>query len=479
MPHCCCWEFTKTRVPYPTQELQPRIFGQLHFSLTMVPASGLQEIIFNPPLSEDQRKLYDRLLKSTQSYAIHGMNIVIGCATARDMDEEISSIAHKIRDLLELDALFVLVETIEGIRLVARSTTDQINVASIAGYFGGGGHERAAAALIHPESLPSDIVPLEQVCNKLVEILPNYVRPSITVKEIMSPHPLVLSTDTAADEAARLMQRYGYEGYPVIKEGIVVGLLNRRAVDRATTHKLNLPVASLMEAGNVFVKPGDSLDHLQHVMSTTGWGQIPVINPETGEIVGIVTRTDLIKIMSTSESTVPGKYNIASRLEKALPPDRLMLLKLIAENAHAHHLPVYLVGGFVRDILMDRPGTDFDIVVEGDGIRLAKSLSKLYGGRVVSHKRFGTAKWKIQGIHEELGKHLGTQSRDPLDLPASLDFTSSRTEFYDYPTALPTVERGSIKLDLHRRDFSINTFAVRLDGRHLEIYMIIGADLMT
>ncbi len=221
-----------------------------------------------------------------------------------------------------------------------------------------------------------------------------------------------------------------------------------------------------MEAGNVFVKPGDSLDHLQHVMSTTGWGQIPVIDPVTGEIVGIVTRTDLIKIMSHSESTVPGKQNIASRLENALPPDRLSLLKLIAENAHTHHLPVYLVGGFVRDILMDRPGTDFDIVVEGDGIRLAKSLSKIYGGRVVSHKRFGTAKWKIQGIHEELGKHLGIQSGDALDLPASLDFTSSRTEFYDYPTALPTVERGSIKLDLHRRDFSINTIAVRLDGRH-------------
>ncbi len=420
----------------------------------------------NPPLSGDQRILYDRLLKSTSSYAIHGKNIVIGCASARDMDEEISSVAHKIRDLLELDALFVLVETLEGIRLVARSTTDQINVANVAGYFGGGGHERAAAALINPESFPSENKPLEQVCKKLVEILPDFVTPSITVKEIMSPHPLVLSTDTAADEAARLMQRYGYEGYPVIKQGSVVGLLNRRAVDRATAHKLNLPVASLMEAGNVFVKPGDSLDHLQHVMSSSGWGQIPVIDPVSGEIVGIVTRTDLIRIMSNSESTVPGKYNIASRLENALPPDRLSLLKLIAENAHTHHLPVYLVGGFVRDILMDRPGTDFDIVVEGDGIRLAKALSKLYGGRVVSHKRFGTAKWKIQGIHQELGKHLGIQSGDPLDLPSSLDFTSSRTEFYDYPTALPTVERGSIKLDLHRRDFSINTIAVRLDGRH-------------
>jgi tRNA nucleotidyltransferase (CCA-adding enzyme) len=53
-----------------------------------------------------------------------------------------------------------------------------------------------------------------------------------------------------------------------------------------------------------------------------------------------------------------------------------------------------------------------------------------------------------------------------LELPDSLDLISARTEFYDYPTALPTIERSSIKLDLHRRDFTINTMALRLDGRH-------------
>jgi tRNA nucleotidyltransferase (CCA-adding enzyme) len=53
-----------------------------------------------------------------------------------------------------------------------------------------------------------------------------------------------------------------------------------------------------------------------------------------------------------------------------------------------------------------------------------------------------------------------------VELPVSLDFVTARTEFYTYPTALPTVERGSIKLDLHRRDFTINTLALRLDGHH-------------
>jgi tRNA nucleotidyltransferase (CCA-adding enzyme) len=65
----------------------------------------------------------------------------------------------------------------------------------------------------------------------------------------------------------------------------------------------------------------------------------------------------------------------------------------------------------------------------------------------------------------------------PTDLPESLDFIGARTEFYDYPTALPTVERSNIKLDLHRRDFTINTMALRLDGRHYgELYDYWGGE---
>jgi tRNA nucleotidyltransferase (CCA-adding enzyme) len=80
---------------------------------------------------------------------------------------------------------------------------------------------------------------------------------------------------------------------------------------------------------------------------------------------------------------------------------------------------------------------------------------------VTSHGRFGTAKWHLREISlPENGKKLVASGLHELDL------VSARTEFYTYPTALPTVERGSIKLDLHRRDFTINTLALRLDGSH-------------
>jgi tRNA nucleotidyltransferase (CCA-adding enzyme) len=115
--------------------------------------------------------------------------------------------------------------------------------------------------------------------------------------------------------------------------------------------------------------------------------------------------------------------------------------------------PLYVVGGFVRDLLLGEPNLDMDLVVEGDAIRFARWLARQLGARSRSHKRFGTAKVILEGREEELG------------IP-SLDFATARLEFYSHSAALPEVERSSIKADLHRRDFTINTLALRLDSGH-------------
>ncbi|NMC77822.1 MAG: CBS domain-containing protein, partial [Chloroflexi bacterium] len=288
----------------------------------------------NPPLSATQRKVYDRLLAAAETRHIHGQKVIISRGSGEEMSEEISTVAHKLRDLLEPDALFLLVRTDEGIRLVARSTTDQIDVSKIAAYFGGGGHERAAAALMkepRPAAHKGDEA-LERIYEQLLARLETDIEPPITVGQIMSRRPLLLSPETPVHKAAQLMQRYGYEGYPVVREGKVVGLLTRRAVDRALGHKLNLTAGSLMEAGEVTVQPRDSLEHLQSVMTGSGWGQVPVVDAKTNEIIGIVTRTDLLKTL-TGALAVPGRQNLSSRLEAALPAARLGLLKEVALEA--------------------------------------------------------------------------------------------------------------------------------------------------
>lgn len=430
----------------------------------------------NPPLSAEQRRIYDQLLAAVTAYRIQGQNILVATAVATGMNEEISSVAHKIRDLLDPDGLFLLVQTDEGIRIVARSTTDSVDVGAIASEFGGGGHARAASALLRVESTPDGKSPtLEEVSTHLVERLKQLVRPSVTAGRIMSRHPLVLSPDTSAQDAAALMQRYGYEGYPVVRDGKVIGLLTRRAVDRALAHKLNLAAVSLMDAGEVSVVPSDPLEHLQRLMASTGWGQIPVVSPEDGSVIGIVTRTDLLKVMGRQQQAIPGRINLKDRLEQALPPARTAFLKLLASQAHELHLPVYVVGGFVRDLLLERPSLDFDVVVEGDASLLGKALHRKYGGRLVVHSRFGTAKWQLGDAVKTILAEMHLPVENEGEIPVALDIISARTEFYDHPTALPTVERSSIKHDLHRRDFTINTLALRLDGRHYgELYDYFG-----
>ncbi|MGD8454905.1 MAG: CBS domain-containing protein [Anaerolineales bacterium] len=413
----------------------------------------------NHPLSMEQQALYDNLREQVETHLINGNMVMVGCADARETDEELSTIAHKLYDLLDPDALILFIDTSGGTQLIARSTTDLVNVGDLAAHYGGGGHPRAAAALVHEGNA-------KEICAQVIELLPEYVRPAVTVAEIMSRSPQYLTPDTPIKEADERMRRYGYEGYPVVKEGEVVGLLTRRAVDRTLSHKLNLEVQDVMEAGAATIQPEEPLEALQRLMTDTGWGQVPVV--EDGKIVGIVTRTDLIKTL-TSERATTGRQNLASRLEATLPPTRLALLQAVAELAQAQGTALYIVGGFVRDLLIERHSIDFDLVVEGDAIELGHAVVEKYGGRVTTHKRFGTAKWQIADIREQVAGLLGGGSTDKIraeDLPPTLDFVSARREFYTHPTALPTVERGSIKLDLHRRDFTINTLALRLDGHH-------------
>ena len=419
----------------------------------------------NPPLTPQQRILYDILLANAEVRAIKGSAIAVAHAPIEGLSDEIAAVAHKLHLTLETDALFVLVSVPVGVQIVARATNDRIDLPGIMAKFGGGGHKGAAAALVKGQSL-------EEVRAELWRLLPRFVRPPLTVGEIMSRRPQVLSPQTTAREAAELMLKFGYEGYPVVENGRVVGLLTRRAVDRALSHNLNLPAAAIMQAGDVTVRPQDSVEHLQQVMTDTGWGQVPVVD-DKGEIIGIVTRTDLIKALAP-KPRLPALHNLAPQLEASLPPARLALLRAAAHYAEKLGFALYIVGGFVRDLLLSRPSIDFDLVVEGNAIALARSLSKAFGGRVVAHRKFGTAKWQIAAIRGELASALrpylpkskANASIKPEDLPATLDLVTARTEFYTHPTALPTVAHASIKLDLHRRDFTINTLALRLDGRH-------------
>ena len=430
---------------------------------------NIASIYLNPPLSNAQQQLYDRLLKDLVQLDIEGYSILVAKAIANDLNDEISTVAHKMREFLTPDGLVLLVSTRQGIRLVARSTTDNVDMAKLAIHFGGGGHKRASSALIREEGRSNANITdamLSEVTRRVIETIPQIVTPSIKVSQMMSKNPLTLSPEISAIDAAELMKRYGFEGYPVVDNKQLVGLLTRRIVDRAIAHKLNKTAGDLMTAGSISVYPDDPISKLKERMATSGWGQVPVLDPDTNEIIGIVTRTDLISTLNHDEE-LPTQAEIAEMLSDALPPARKALLRAVADEAYDQDVQAFIVGGFVRDLLLQLPSQDFDIVIEGDAMAFAEHLVQQFGGRVVAHKRFGTAKWILN--HENLQHKLKASEKSGFstsDLPDHLDLITARTEFYNKPAALPIVERSSIKMDLHRRDFTINTLALRLDGSH-------------
>ena len=137
--------------------------------------------------------------------------------------------------------------------------------------------------------------------------------------------------------------------------------------------------------------------------------------------------------------------NVKSLLKEKLGQDLLSILERISQVASRSELTVFAVGGFVRDLLLNIPNKDIDIVVEGNGILFASKIAEEFDGKVKSHEKFGTSVVIFPDGYR-------------------IDVAMARVEYYQYPAALPTIKQSSVNSDLYRRDFTINSLAIKLNG---------------
>lgn len=135
--------------------------------------------------------------------------------------------------------------------------------------------------------------------------------------------------------------------------------------------------------------------------------------------------------------------NLGSQVERYLPRQIQELLGAISKEANLSGQRLYLVGGIVRDLLLNHPNFDLDLVTEGDAIVLAKRIVPLTKAKLLVHPHFGTAKLSYDNF--------------------SMDIATTRSETYAKPGVLPTVTPANISIDLFRRDFSINAMAISLN----------------
>jgi len=399
----------------------------------------------NRTLTEDQRKVLNQLLTSAEMHRIHGLHILVAVAEAPESPDELALLAHKLRDVEASDAVVTLNKLHDAVLLVLRSSVDAINVAQIARHFGGGGHDRAASATIHH----TDVA---RVKEELLEVLEREVQPRVTAGGLMSYPVRTITPETPVEDAARLMLRYGHGGLTVVEGDKVVGMISRRDVDRAQHHGLgHAPVRGYMSRNVVTLTRDTPLPEIERIMIERDVGRLPVL--DDGRLVGIVTRSDVLRAIHgerASERHIlyrgagPPRNIRGIFHDRVCPADRELLLS-IAQVADEMGLTIFLVGGAVRDLLLGSETIDLDLLVEGEGIPLAEEVGRRFGGHVVVHPKF----------------HTGTvEFRDGR----RVDFATARTEFYQYPAALPTAEHSSVREDLYRRDFTINAMAMQLNG---------------
>lgn len=402
-------------------------------------------------MNTTQVALLNDLIKAATSYTVQGIDIVVAKLTMPDYVDEFALIVRQFMVMDNLDCLFALAGMADRIYLIARSRIPEVNVGEIAREFGGGGHASAASATVR------DLTMVEAE-ERLVQLLHKHVRPQSMAGELMSSPVISVQPGITIKEANEVLTRYSITVLPVLDEPHTVqGMISRRVVEKAIFHGLgDLPVSDYMTTEVATLPFSATLADIQELIIDRRQRLIPVLDEE-GVVKGVITRTDLLGVLVDDPGRVPGELpggddrsyverhrNLNSLMVEYLEREIIVLLRTIGEVAEENHCRAFAVGGFVRDLLLRVKNLDLDVVVEGDGIAFAKKLARKFKGAVRTHEKFNTA---------------------VVILPDGfkVDVATARLEYYEYPAALPTVELSSIKLDLFRRDFTINAMAIHLN----------------
>jgi tRNA nucleotidyltransferase (CCA-adding enzyme) len=401
-------------------------------------------------LTAEQVIMLNDLIRSARTHLINDVPVVIATATSDHYVGDFAVLVHKLRDMKNIDVLFALARMEDRIYLVGRSRLEEVDVGKVALGFGGGGHSTAASATIRD-------LTLVQVEERLLEILREHIRPVKRAKDLMSSPVISIDSARTIKEAEQVLSRFNINVLPVMEGGRLVGLISRVMVQRATYHGLGeLKVSEYMTTDFKTATPDTPLEDVRKVIVHEGQRFLPIL--EDGDLVGAITRTDILRDMQIDTRDAGGalldeqpvaqeqkRRDVTRLMEEKLPPRVFELLRDIGLVAKELGMEAYVVGGFVRDLLLNRENLDIDVVIEGDGIRFAKHFAtSRQECRCKTHESFGTALLLFPDGFK-------------------VDVATARIEYYERPAALPQVAMGSIKLDLYRRDFTMNALAIRLN----------------
>lgn len=400
-------------------------------------------------MTKEHIRALNALLESAQTYHINGADVVLAEATLDSYLDDFAFLAHKMMEMEKFDILFAIGRMDDRIQIVARSRSHAVNVGAVCSAFGGGGHAYAASASVRDKTL-------SEVRDGILTQLYLQEEGEKTARDYMSQPAIGIEEGHTIAEADELMLHFGLKTMPVFAPMTrrCTGLIDSQITQKAIAHGLaGAPLTDYMRRNLKTLPVTATLRDITTVIVGARQRLVPIVSGGSS-VVGVVSRTDLINIFAQE----PGRMNPTDRAPKSrnmgrtmrdrLPKDVLDILEKAGALGRSRQTPVYVVGGFVRDLLLKTPNHDIDLVVEGDGIGFARAFAGVLGGRVRVHKKFLSSVVIFPGAG-------GKEER--------VDVATARLEYYESPAALPTVEHSSIKMDLYRRDFTINALAIRLD----------------
>jgi len=405
--------------------------------------------VITQELTAEQIFLLNDLIQSATRFSFHGIDVVIAEASVDRYVGDMAVVAHKLKDMENLDVLFVLVSVEDRVYLIGRSRLEEVNVAEVAAEFGGGGHPTAASATVKGMALLD-------AHDRLIKTLKEMVRPRKAARDTMVFPVKTIEPKRTLEEAGEILTRYGLDILPVLQDERVVGLISKEDVERAGYHGLkDSLVREYMTTEFSVVSADAPFSRVQSLIIGQNQAFLPVIDKD--RLVGGISAGDVMRVLQEEmmkskrvdsvyegQPLYPRKKMISKFMKERFPERIHNLLTEFGRVGDALGYSVYAVGGFVRDLLLRVENFDVDIVVEGDGIRFAEQFEKKLPCRIRTHRKFGTA---IILFPDGL----------------KVDVATARWEVYDSPAALPTVESASIKMDLYRRDFTVNTLAIQLN----------------
>lgn len=416
----------------------------------------------NRELTGKELTLLIDLLGSINTVNINGIEMAFACVDETGFDGERGTVVHKLQDVENYPVLFAMFQSGEKVRILARSRLEAINVNKLLGHFNGAGHSSAASARV-------DNVAPDRIKKEIIRLIEKSVRPKVYAKDIMTSPVMTVTQDETVRAVMKKLKDAGYKGAPVLDSSEkIVGIVSSRDLKKAILHDMgHSRIKGYMATQLVTAKENTPLHELKSILTEKGKGRIPVIKGK--RLAGIVTRTDVLKKVHSSLFAGPAKRDakpedLVAKMRKTLPKKLMELIRVIGVEADKREINVFLVGGFVRDLLLGRKNYDLDVVVEGDAIEFGKRLAKKIGGTLVVHHKFGTATLVM-----EWPRWLGP-SLHP-DNKFKIDIATARKETYKRPAALPTVEFSSLMEDLYRRDFTINAMAVNINRKKFGMFL--------